>query len=411
MTTSIGDKSKHNSWTVRISTALIFMLVCSLPMSSISVLFKEISRDLNLNAVQIGSVWGMIFFGNIFVAPLGGILCDRLGAKRVISMLGVMTGLIGALLGISNGFLSLIVIAFLWGMLSSAIIPAINMMASKYSSIGNQGLAQGLLAAGSGLGLTVGSLISATVLSPLLGGWRHVFFLLGGIAVLVSIIWHFRLKEPDYIKPMNSGNNISLRYAFAHLLSLKSLWFITLSVLAYQCCITGMQGFLPYYLENKGWSVVAASGSLAAYMSAVTIGVIPLSLISDKIGSRKIPILAAFLSAVIGVGLLSIVHNGLLWVIVILIGLFTSTSGALFTTMCIENKEVGSSYSATAVGLMLAIGGIGKAFSPPLGNSLANISTTIAWPFILWAALGAVGIIIFIFIKETGDKNRKIQRF
>ena len=78
-------------------------------------------------------------------------------------------------------------------------------------------------------------------------------------------------------------------------------------MLAYQSCVTGMQGFLPYYLENNGWAVISAGGALAAYTAAATIGVIPLSILSDRIGSRKIPLLAAFLAAIIGIGLLSVI--------------------------------------------------------------------------------------------------------
>jgi len=79
-----------------------------------------------------------------------------------------------------------------------------------------------------------------------------------------------------------------------------------------------------------------------------------------------------------------------------------SMSSALFTTMCIEIKEVGATYSGTAVGLVLAISFIGRAFAPPLGNSLADINIFFAWPFILWAALAVVGVIILKFVKETG---------
>jgi MFS family permease len=145
-------------------------------------------------------------------------------------------------------------------------------------------------------------------------------------------------------------------------------------------------------------------------MAAGTIGVIPLTILSDRIGSRKIPLLATFLSAIVGVGLLSVIHNGILWVLVILAGTFSSMSSALFTTLCIETKGVGIAYSGTAVGLMLAIAFVGKSFAPPLGNSLANISSTIAWPFIFWAALAAVGVIILGFVKETGWRKEGKRR-
>jgi MFS family permease len=77
----------------------------------------------------------------------------------------------------------------------------------------------------------------------------------------------------------------------------------------------------------------------------------------------------------------------------------------LFTTICIEILFKESAYIGTGVGLMLSISNIGRTFAPPLGNSLAGISANFAWPFIFWAALGVAGIVLLIFVKETGKQN------
>lgn len=410
MSISSTSQSTHQSLFIPILAALDFMLVSTLPFSSVSVLFKEISQDLHLSVVQIGLIWGMLSFGSIFILPIGGILSDRLSAKRTIVILGLLSGLIGALRGLSNGFWSLMATTFLWGILSTAITPALNVIASRSSSGKRQGLAQGLLAAGGGLGLTIGSLISASLLSPWLGGWRQVFFLYGGIAVAMSLYWQFKVREPVPIKAAEHQKAIPLGQALTHLLSLKALWLIGLSMLGYQCCVTGMQGFLPYYLENNGWTTVAAGGALAVYTAAATIGVIPMTIISDRIGSRKIPLLAAFLTAIIGIGLLSVIHNGVLWILVILAGLLYQMCAALFITLSIETKGVGTAYAGTAVGLLLAMAFVGKAFAPPLGNSLANISIVISWPFVFWAGLAVVGAIILIFVKETGWRSQSKKK-
>ena len=69
MSISTRGKSSTHSLSIPILAALIFTVVCVLPVSSMSVLFKEISRDLNLSVVQIGSVWGVASFGAIFTTP------------------------------------------------------------------------------------------------------------------------------------------------------------------------------------------------------------------------------------------------------------------------------------------------------------------------------------------------------
>ncbi len=402
MSVSTISKSTQNSWFALILAALTFTITYSLPMSSMPVLFKEISQDLNLNIIQLGSVWGMISFGSIIIMPIGGIICDRLGNKRTIIIIGLLGGIASILRGLSNGFISLITTTFLWGLISAATVPAISIVASLYSSGQRQGLAQGVISTGGGLGLAVGSMISATLLSPWLGGWRNVIFLYGGLAILVSLLWLFKVKEVESIRPIDKLETTPLRQVFSYLLRLKALWLISLSMLVYQGCVMGMQGFLAYFLEDNGWDAVAASGALSAYYLIGGIAAIPLTILSDRFGSRKKFLLLSFISAIIGVGLLSVIHNGILWILVILVGIFFPMTSALFTTMCIETTQARSTYSGTAVGIMLAIASIGRTVAPPLGNSLAGIDTSFSWPFLFWAALAMAGVVILSFLRETG---------
>jgi MFS family permease len=405
MTKTTAAQTTSNNWLITIFAAITFATNFTIPMSGMPVLFKEISVDLNLDVVQIGIVWGMISLGSILIMPLGGILGDRIGNRRAIVIVGLLSGVAGGLRGVSTGFVSLMATTFLWGLVSAAIIPALNIMASAYAPKHKQGLAQGLVGSGGALGLTLGSILSGALLSPWLGGWRNVLFAYGGVAVLVSLIWWFLVKDPALKADKDPHQALSFRQAFAYLFRLKALWIIGLSMLAYQGCTFGMQGFLPYFLQDSGWTGVAASGALAAYNLAGTLGAIPLTIFSDRIGSRKIPIMLAFITTIICIGLLSILHNWLLWVLVVMAGTFFAMSSALFTTLVIEVKEVGSTYAGTAVGLMLSIAFIGRAVAPPIGNSLAGISATFAWPFIFWAALCVVGAVLLGFIEETAYRK------
>ena len=119
-------------------------------------------------------------------------------------MLGLLSGIAGAIRGVSNGFLSLMATTFLWGVFSSAIIPALNMVASQNSSSQRQGLAQGLIAAGGGLGLMVGSLIRRFFTFAMAWWLEICLFSLGGIAIAISLFWQFSVKEPEHFKPAGS---------------------------------------------------------------------------------------------------------------------------------------------------------------------------------------------------------------
>lgn len=364
------------------------------------VLFKEISDDLGLNLVQIGAIWGIMPFASILVMPIGGIICDRFGIKRTLVATCLLAGFTGALRGWSNDVTGLLATSFLWSILVSAKMPAMNMAASSSFSVKRQGLAQGFVALGGGIGYVLGPMISATLLSPWLGGWRNVLFLYGSISIIFSLLWLFTVTEPERSKSANYIKPVPLRQSFMYILRTRSIWFLGLMWLCYLVCVQGMIGFLPLYLRGREWTAATADGALASFSIAATLFVIPLTILSDRIGSRKLGLFVGTLTATIGVGLLSVIYNEVVWVLIIVPGIFNAMVHALAVTMCLESEDIKAEYMGSAVGIMTAIANTGWVISPPIGNSLAYINFGL--PFVFWAVSGVCGLIFIAFIKETG---------
>jgi MFS family permease len=404
------DKSKRSNWVILTLACVSLGLSSGLPLSSMPVLFKEISVDLNLDPVQIGLVWGMVSFGSIFLTPLGGLLSDRIGNRRLIIIFSLSAGLVGALRGFSNGFAFLMTTTFLWGLICFSMLPAINSAASSSVARNKQAFSQGLLAVGGGIGLILGSMISATILSPLLGGWRNVFFLYGAISVFISLLWIFVGKDSKREVTRNTQEAVTFKQAFSYLFKLKPLWMISIVFLLYQGCMMGMQGYLPYHLIENGWTTVSSSGILTIFNATGALAVVPFALLSDKLGSRKLYLLLSFIFAAVCLGFMSVITNGIVWILIILAGIFYQMSSALCMTMCIETTKVGSAYTGTALGILISMSLIGRAFAPPIGNSLATVSQSISFPFIFWAAMAVVGAIVLIFVKDTGRNIGKPKK-
>ena len=129
--------------------------------------------------------------------------------------------------------------------------------------------------------------------------------------------------------------------------------------------------------------------------------VIPIALLSDRIGSRKKILITAALMMTIGTGLLSIADGLVVWAAVIVAGMIRDGFMAIFITTIIETKGIGAVYAGTGIGLVMIFSGLGSMISPPIGNSLAYIHPGV--PFIFWAGLGIVGFISLFFIKEEGS--------
>lgn len=392
-------------WYILTLAALTHTFAVAMPMMSLPVLFEEISEDLNLSLVQIGMLWGMIPLAGLFVVLIGGLLGDRFGVKRTLSTLCLLAGLAGALRGLSGGFISLATTMFLFGALNASIPINVHKVASIWFPGRQLGLANGILSLGMGLGLTAGAMISATILSPLLGGWRNVLFLYGAISIGISTLWLLTRSELGQIEsPSSHAGMVPFRQALSRVVRIRSVWFLGLIALGRMACTTGMTGYLPLYLRKVGWTAARADGALAASNSVSMMAAIPIALLSNKLGSRKVVLFAATLITAIGVGLLSVVDGVMVWVSVIIANITRDGFMAVMITMIMETEGIGAAYAGTALGLVMTLSRAGGIISPPIGNSLADIN--LGLPFIFWAVLAAVALFGFRFVKETGRKQR-----
>ena len=403
----LSPKDEKYKWYILALATVTGTFVSAIPFSCMPVLFKEISDDLGLDLVQVGFVWGIANLAGIFVSIIAGLLSDRFGVKNILSIFCILVGVTGSLRGFSDGFFILTLTVFLNGIVRLIIPITVTKAIGIWFRGKNLGMAMGIGAFGMGLGLTLGPLISATIMSPALGGWQNVMHFYGVLSVVVGILWIVFGREPVKVGSTTKSGTVPLRQALSRLIHLKALWFIGLTLLFRVSCLMGMTGYLPLYLrEQRGWEIAAADGTLAAFYAISTICVVPLCFLSDKIGSRKIILYIALIVALVCVGLIPVVEDGMIWVLMLLAGIFMDGFMSLIVTMLLETEGVGPVYSGTALGIVFTIVHIGSASSPPLGNSLDSISQEA--PFFFWASLSIVALVMLFFIKETGW--RKVRK-
>jgi cyanate permease len=405
------NNGANSRWYALILAALTATFAVAVPQICMTVLFKEISEDLGLSLVQIGIIWGTPAFSALVIVFFGGMLSDRYGAKRVIGIACLLAGIAGALRGTAGGFTSLLLFTFFFGM-AIWIIPS-NLFKTTAGWFSGRQLvvANGTVSAGMAFGFTVGALISASLLSPWLGGWRNVLFLYGAVSVIAGLLWLLTGKEPERVGAGDSRVSVPLRQSMSHVISVKNIWLIGLTFFGYSGCIQGMMGYFPTYLSNNGWTVASAGGTVAAFNGVSTLGAIPLALLASRLGLRKAVLFPVLAVAIAGIALLPLVGNAVVWVLMIIVGCTRDGFMAVCFTMSTETEGIGPVYAGTAMGLVLTVSNIGTFISPPLGNSLANPANPAApYPFFLWAAFGLLALVVLVFVKESGWKQGELQR-
>lgn len=380
------------------TAALTSMLVYAMPILSLPVLFSEIAADLGLNIVQIGIIWGIGSLTGMFVVLIGGTIGDRLGTRKTLITICLLTGILGALRGLSIDFTTLLITTFLLGLVQPAVTVNLHKVAGEWFPRRQLGTATGIVSAGFAMGLMLGSLLAATVFSPVLGGWRNVLYLYGGVAIVIGGLWF--VVHPDENSELGQRQldyrPISLRQSLSYMVRLRDLWLIGLGVFFFWACVRGFIGYLPLYLREIGWSGAYADLALAIYYAVSLLAAIPIAVVSDRFHIRRGYLLLAMLMTAIGVSMFTVVDGLLVWAAVIIAGVVFDAFMAIYQATVMEIEGVGGTFAGTALGFAAMLREAGGVWSPPLGNSLTSFGLSV--PFAFWGAMALLAMIIFYMI-------------
>ena len=254
-------------WVILAMVTLSGFIVMGFPTTGLSALFSEIADSLDLDLIDIGVIWGVGTVMGIFTSLMGGAFIDYFGTRRMLVVLCLATGVFGALRGFAFDFWSLFLTSFLFGMVQPILPMNFVKLNRDWFRSRQLGFAAGVMSAGFATGLMLGSRLSATVLSPLLGGWRAVLIFLGVCAIVLAVLW--AIVHP----PSERRNTASLdiRKVIAnlrHVMRFRELWVIALAVFGVLGLMRGLVGYVPTYLREIGWSAVEADTAITVSSSA-----------------------------------------------------------------------------------------------------------------------------------------------
>ncbi len=399
----IEKRSANFRWYILALTMLTYAVIAGAARLCMPVLFKQISDDLDLSIVAVGVVWGMDPLAGVFIGLPSGLLADRFGVKRTLTVVCILAGIFGALRGFSVNFITIAITMFLFGLMAAATPSILPKVTAEWFSGQRLGLANALLNVAWSIGAIVATMFSATVFSPLLGGWRNVMLLYGIPAIALGLLWLFTGRDPDKSElPETAMSKIPFRQALTHVIRIKEVWIIGLVTLTNWGASMGFIGYLPLYLRNIGWTPVSADSAITVVNGAFAIGAIPMVLLAEKFRAIKGMSLFSICALAVTLALLPFLNSFGVWLILIFGGLGRSGLGSLINVMLLETKGVGSTYGGTAIGLASTVSMVGAFLAPPLGNSLVSINQGL--PFIFWACLTAAGVPLLLLIKSKTDR-------
>jgi ACS family glucarate transporter-like MFS transporter len=169
---------------------------------NVSTAAPAMMSDLALTEIQWGWVLAAFTAGYAVFQLPGGILGDRLGPRRMLTIIAVLwavftvaTSLVPGQESGSTGIIlvSLIAIRFLVGASHAPIYPVLNVSTMRWFPVGGWALPLGLTSTG----LTLGVAASAPALAWMISvvGWRLSFIYLAPLGLLAAALWWWYVRD------------------------------------------------------------------------------------------------------------------------------------------------------------------------------------------------------------------------
>ncbi len=404
--TAVAEKDLGYRWIVLTVGALVQAIVAGAAWTIMPVLFYEISQPgpvgLGLSIVELGTIWGIMPLAMTICCIPMGIAADRYGVRWIVGVGILLAAISGALRGTSVGFTPLLVWMFVFGIGYSTIGPNLPKLVGMWFPPEELGLANGIILGSYGLGAGLAVTFGGSLISPALGGWQNTLYVLGGLSLIIGVIWMLTVKDQQ-ADPAEAGNQQGVLHSITVALKSRDVWLICIVMFTSQGGYIGAVGYLPMYFVEKGMSQAAANGYVSILLYVFVAGAIIVPMISDRVGTRKGIFFPAFVINSLAVMATAFLTGPALGVAFVIWGLST---GAVILNFVVplEHPELGPSFAGAINGLLMAATFTGGFLSPIVGNAIAAKMGG-ATAIVMWGALFMIAAFVFLMVTETHPKK------
>jgi MFS transporter, ACS family, glucarate transporter len=254
-----------------------------------------IAKDFGINATQQGLVLSSFFAGYLIMQIPGGMLADKFGARKVllgvVFVWSVFTGLTGAV----SSLTAMLLVRFFFGLGEGPYTPSAGKMIAQTFVPEKRGKATSLVLCSSGF---------VNILAPVITGyalvaasWRNLFFVIGGVGVIVIILFYLFFKNPAETKPAAAEDAVRQKTPYRKLFSSPMMLGLLIANFAAYTVSWGLSSWMPSYLMKSFHIDLTATGwlqsipGLASFLSILASGFI-IDRLSDRQNKISVSVMA-----------------------------------------------------------------------------------------------------------------------
>jgi len=338
-------------------------------------ILPEYKRIFSLSSAAAGLIPASFFAGRLAFDLVGGVLSDRLGARRVLYAGCVLTGLASIVAGLTSSFPLFLAALFAQGMGAGLFVTAAMSIILGLIPPGRAGKAMGTYQSMSLLGFSIGPTVGG--LSAVAFGPRAPFFVyaviaFAGFACAVAALRLPGAASGDVDVGAATGSDWSVRASLS-LLRMPALLLALLGAATLAWTSGGIRGSAVPLFANSELGFDALQ--IGLLMSASSVGQLailaPGGALLDRIGRRPVIIWSTVATAA-SIALLAVVTEA--WMLVAVAVLFGAALGCLGIgpwTVLVDVVE--PRLRGTAAGIQRTVLDLGKVVGPIAVGALIDL--------------------------------------
>lgn len=211
----------------------LFMLLHQTDKLMIGSLQVEVSGTFGLNDFQ----WGLVNSGALIVGtilyPVWGYLYDRYARAKLLALASFIWGATTWMSSIVRTYPAFLATRASTGIDDSSY-PGLYSLVADYFGPRLRGRIYGLLQLAQPIGYLLG-MILALMIAPQIGGWRSVFYITGGLGIVMAVVIFFGVKEmprgkaePEFENMEESGQFRFNWPEVKEIFKKRTMWFVFL---------------------------------------------------------------------------------------------------------------------------------------------------------------------------------------
>lgn len=369
------------------------LTVFAMVLTVISPLLGKISETYSMTMAQSGIIFTINFAGFVAFILIGGVLADRWGLKKILSLSLICFSVTLFLFPMASSFYTAAIIIFFMGGFGGIIESNISVLVTELNP-DNPTFFLNLTHVFFGVGALISPVAAGVMISSGMH-WQTCYYILGVLSTLFTVTF-ILLKFP----PLRKTEGIDWN-SFKNLVTDKKFLLLCLCMIFYTGSEVGGWGWMSTFLKSSmNFSTVKASIAVSVFWAAMTVGRFLCASLTLRFRLGRIIIALAASSSLITV-LSGIVSNEfLLWAAIAGMGLTYSGQWALIVSYGSEQYKSGS---GTVFALLVGSGGLGTTIIPfVMGVVGERINTRVS------TIIPGICLLMIAFIFMGKEKRRSM---